>query len=125
MSAASLRAVSVQQIRAPGRRRRARGRRNDLANMPRDELGHLEHADLALAVEYRPERVVSVDHGSLSLILTTVFLDVVPKLFRELGARQRSGANNGSEFIVGLHRPHEGGIRLAFGRSFCGFRHTR
>src|SRR5439155_25913956 len=85
-----------------------------LANVARDKLRHLEHAHLTLAVEDRPESVVGVDHGSLFLILTTVFLDVVPKFFGELGPRQRSGANNGSEFVVGLHRSHEGRIRLAF-----------
>jgi len=53
--------------------------------MPRDELGHLEHAHLALAVKYRSEVVVRVDHGSFLFILTTVSLDVVPKLFRKLG----------------------------------------
>ena len=55
--------------------------------MPRDELGHLEHGHLALAVKYRPEVVVRVDHGSFLFILTTVLLDVVPKLFRKLGTR--------------------------------------
>jgi len=53
--------------------------------MPRDELGHLEHADLTLTVKYRPEVVVRVDHGSFLFILATVPLDVVPKLFRKLG----------------------------------------
>ena len=53
--------------------------------MPRDELSHLEHAHLALAVKYRPEVIVRVDHGSFLFILTTVPLDVVPKLFRKLG----------------------------------------
>jgi hypothetical protein len=93
--------------------------------MARDELCHLEHANLALAVEYRAERVVRVDHGSLFLILTTVFLDVIPKLLGELRTWDWFRTYNGREFLVGLHRPHEGGIRLAFGRSFCGFRHTR
>jgi hypothetical protein len=91
--------------------------------MSRDELRHLEHADLALAIEYRPERVVGVDLGSLFFVLKAVFLNVVPKLLGELGTRDRSRTNNGSEFIIGLHRPHEGGIRLAFGRCFFGFRH--
>ena len=50
--------------------------------MPGDQLGHLEHADLALAIEDGAERVVSVDLGSLFLVLETVLLDVVPELFR-------------------------------------------
>ena len=92
--------------------------------MSGDELRHLEHADLALAIEHRPERFVRVDHGSLFLILTTILLDVVPKLFGELGTWEWSRTNNGGEFVVWLHRPHEGWIRLAFGRSLFGFRHT-
>ncbi len=92
--------------------------------MSGDELRHLEHADLALAIEHRPERFVRVDHGSLFLILTTILLDVVPKLFGELGTWEWSRTNNGGEFVVWLHRPHEGGIGLAFGRSLFGFRHT-
>jgi len=54
--------------------------------MLRDELGHLEHAHLALAVKYRPEFVVSIDPSSFLLVLTTVLLDVVPELFGKLGA---------------------------------------
>jgi hypothetical protein len=56
-----------------------------LSQMFRDELGHLEHTHLALTIEYRPEVVVRVDHGSFLFILTTVPLNVVPKLFRKLG----------------------------------------
>ncbi len=44
--------------------------------MSRDEFRHLEHADLALAVKYRPEIVVRVDHGSFLFVLTTVPLDI-------------------------------------------------
>jgi len=92
--------------------------------MSRDEFRHLEHAHLTLAVEYRPERVVSVDLSSLGPVLKTVLLDVVPKLFRQLGTGQRSGTDDGSKFIVRLDRSHEGGIRLAFRTSLFGFRHT-
>ena len=55
--------------------------------MSRDELRHLEHADLALTVKYGPERVVRIDHGSLFSILATVLLDVIPELLGEFGAR--------------------------------------
>jgi len=48
--------------------------------MLRDEFGHLEHANLALAVKYRPERVVGVDHDSFLFVLQTAPLDVCPKL---------------------------------------------
>jgi len=57
--------------------------------MFRDELGHLKHTHLALAVKYRPQRVVRVNHGSFLFILQTAPLDVVPKLFGELGTWQR------------------------------------
>src|ERR1700736_1607600 len=40
-----------------------------LTNVARDELRHLEHADLALAVEYGPHRVVGVDLSSLGFVL--------------------------------------------------------
>ena len=59
-----------------------------LTNVARDELRHLEHADLALAIENRSERIVGVDLGSLRFVLKTVLLDVVPELFRKLGTRQ-------------------------------------
>jgi hypothetical protein len=92
--------------------------------MSGNEFSHLEHADLALAVEDRPERFIRVDHGSLFLILTTILLDVVPKLLGKLGTWEWSRTNNGREFVVWLHRPHEGWIGLALGRSLFGFRHT-
>ena len=63
--------------------------------MTRDELGHLEHAHLALAVKYRPERVVGVDLRSHFFILKTVLLDVVPELLGELGTWNRFRTNNG------------------------------
>jgi hypothetical protein len=92
--------------------------------MSGDELGHLEHADLALAVKYRPERIVRINHRSLFLILATVLLDVVPEFFGELGTRQWFGTDDGGKFLVGLDRPHEGGVRFTFGSFFgCGFRH--
>ena len=57
--------------------------------MARDEFGHLEHADLALAVEDGLERIVRIDHGPLFLILATVLLDVVPEFLGELGTWER------------------------------------
>ena len=56
-----------------------------LTNMARDELGHFEHADLALAVENRSERVVGIDLCSLGFVLKTVLLDIVPKLLGQFG----------------------------------------
>jgi len=82
--------------------------------VPRDEFRHLEHADLALAVENRTERIVGVDLGSLRLVLKTVFLDVVPKLLGKLGTRYRLRANDCGELVVRLDWSHEGGIGFAF-----------
>ena len=82
--------------------------------MTRDELRHLEHADLALAVENRTEGIVSVDLGSLRFVLKTVFLNIVPKLLGKLGTRQRLRADDSGKLVVGLDWSHEGGIGLAF-----------
>ena len=82
--------------------------------MPRDEFRHLEHTDLALAVEDGAERIVRVDLSSLCFVLKTILLDVVPKLFRELGTWQRFRSDDGSEFVIGLDGSHEGWVRLAF-----------
>ena len=82
--------------------------------MPRDELGHLEHADLALAIEHWLERIVRINHGPFFLILATVLLDVVPELLGKLGTGERAGADDRCKLFVGLHRSHEGGVRFAF-----------
>ena len=82
--------------------------------MARDELGHLKHADLALAVENRSERIVGIDLSSLSLVLKAVLLDVVPKLLCQFGTGQWRRADDSGELVVRLDRSHEGGIRLAF-----------
>ena len=93
-------------------------------NMSGDQLRHLEHADLALAIEDGPERVVRIDLRSLFLVLQTVLLDVVPEFLGELGTWQRFRTDDCGKLVVGLHRSHEGGVRFAFGRSFLlGFRH--
>jgi hypothetical protein len=62
----------------------------ELLDVFRNQFGHLEHADLALSVEYRPERVIGVDHRSFFLILATILLNVVPEFFRQLRAREWS-----------------------------------
>ena len=76
-----------------------------LANVSGDEFRHLEHADLALAVEDGSERIVGVDLSSLRLILKTVPLDVVPKLFGEFRARKWLRTDNCGQFFVGLEGP--------------------
>ena len=99
--------------KTPGRRKQYW-----LTNVSGDELRHLEHANLALSVEHGTKRVVGIDLRSLFLILKTVLFDVVPKLFRELGAGQWRRTNDSSELVVRLHGPHEGGIQFAFGSLF-------
>ena len=94
----------------PAPKRRNEEYSTGLTNVSGDELRHLEHANLALSVEHGTERVVGIDLRSLFLILKTVLFDVVPKLFRELGAGQWRRANDSSELVVRLHGPHEGGI---------------
>jgi len=77
--------VSARRFHCPPRdpaRSRTAIRLSDVA---RDELGHLEHAHLALAVKNRPERIVGVDLSSLRFVLKTVLFDVVPKPLGELG----------------------------------------
>jgi hypothetical protein len=90
-----------------------------------DKFGHLEHAHLVLAIKYRPECIICIDHGSFLFILTTVPLDVVPKLFSKLGTRQWLRPDDGSKFVVRLDRSHEGGIRSALGGFLFGLRHNR
>src|SRR3712207_3764799 len=51
----------------------------------RDELRHLEHADLVLAVEDRAELVVRVDHPLVVRVLQPLGLDVIPHLLDDLG----------------------------------------
>jgi len=77
-----------------GRRRATTEGKILLLDVPRDELGHLEHADLALAIEHWLERIVRINHGPFFLILATVLLDVVPELLGKLGTGERAGAND-------------------------------
>ena len=46
--------------------------------MPRDEFGHLEHADLLLATKDNFQRVIGVDQSPLLLVLQLVLLGIVP-----------------------------------------------
>ena len=54
-----------------------------LPDVPGDQLGHLEHADLAFAIEYGAKRIVSVDLSSFLFVLQPVLLNVVPQFFCE------------------------------------------
>src|SRR6185436_5985344 len=69
-----------------GTRRSREKVRDVLGNVAGDELGHLEHRDLALAAEHRLELVIGVDLRADLLVLETVLLDVSPELFGELRA---------------------------------------
>jgi hypothetical protein len=92
-----------------------------LLDVPGDQLGHFEHADLFLSVENSLKSGIGVDQGLLFGVLKFVRLDVVPKLLGELSPRQGLGTDNGSEHGIGLDGLHQGGIR--FTGSFFGFRH--
>jgi hypothetical protein len=85
--------------------------KEDLGNVARDELGHLEHADLGLAAEDGLEGGIGVDHLPVLLVLETVLLDVVPELLGELRAGQRLGADDGGEGASGV----TGAMNLALG----------
>src|SRR6202011_5586095 len=72
--------LPAQFIPAPAPLRGSQIAIRGLTNVSRDEFRHLEHADLVLAVEYGPHRVVGVDLSSFCLVLWTVPLVVVPTL---------------------------------------------
>jgi hypothetical protein len=108
---AGIPAQSLFQSRAVTRVRVAIRR---LTNVARDEFRHLEHADLALAVENRSKVIVGVDLRSFCFVLKTVLLDVVPELFGELRTRYRFRTHDSRELVVRLDWSHEGGIGFAF-----------
>src|SRR5580658_6562925 len=91
-------------------------------HMPGHQLGHLEHADLLLAVEDGLQILVSVDKGPLLCILKSVLADVAPEFFGQLGPGERFIADNLGQFLVRGDRFHEGGVGGAFCFFSC-FRH--
>jgi hypothetical protein len=130
-SQVSAKEAACASLTAPplGKREARRGHTGlpakDLFNVSGDQLGHLEHTDLTFAIENGTERVIGINLGSFLFILATVFLNVVPQFFRELGTRERFRTNDGGEFIIRLDGAHECGVRLAFGLFGFGFRHDR
>jgi len=74
--------------------------RESLFDVRRNELRHLEHADLLLAAEDRFEGWVGVDHCPLLGILKIVLLDVVPELFGHLATGQRFCADDHAEPLL-------------------------
>src|ERR1039458_9765917 len=92
-------------------------------HMPGDQLRHLKHADLLLAVEHGFQRLVSIDEGLLFCILQPTLADISPKLFRQLRPWKRFVANNFGERLVRRDRFHECCIRCSF-RFFWCFSHA-
>jgi len=93
-----------------------------LLNVSGDELRHLEHADLLLAVEHGLQSVVGIDLGPLLRILQSVFANVNPKLFGQFGTRQRFFADHFRQLIIWLNRLHERCVWCPFG--FLSRRHA-
>jgi len=73
--------------------------------VPGDELGHLEHRDLILAVEEGAELVVCLDIALILRVLEIVLLNVYPELLNDLGAGHRALPDDGLESGVELERP--------------------
>src|SRR5207302_9247273 len=90
--------VPEERWRPGAGKRRAFTRRSP--DMSGDELGHLEHTNLTLAVKYRLECIVRVAHRSFLSILSTACLDAVPQSFREPGALHWTRANDAREVII-------------------------
>ena len=60
-----------------------------LFDVRRNELGHLEHADLLLTAENGLEGRIGVNLGPLLRVLKVILFDVVPELLDHLAAGQR------------------------------------
>src|SRR5207245_8073913 len=103
----------LSEGRGPFQHRRKASRQGDLFEVLRDQLGHLEQADLLLAPEDLLERLVGVDHPAVLAVLQLVLLDVVPELLGDLRPWQRFRPDDLGEHRVGRHRLHERGARLA------------
>ena len=77
-----------------------------------NKLGHLEHADLALAAEYSFQLVIGVNHGLLGFVLQSVLLDILPEFLRDLSTRHCLIADDFAEFGAGGHWFHKSRIWL-------------
>ena len=78
-----------------------------------DQLGHVEHADLSLAIEDDLHGGVGIDHALVLFVLKTVLLDISPELLGELCAGQWIGTDDGGKRGIRLNRLHESGVRFA------------
>lgn len=86
--------------------------------MSGNELGHLEHVDLAPAPEYYSQSGVGVDHSPVDSVLKFVSLNVVPELLRDLGSWDRLATDHCCQSSTYRHRPHKSRIRFPFGFLF-------
>ena len=86
--------------------------------MAGNQLCHLEHADLLLAVEDGFQGLVGIDEGLLFGVLQLVLFDVGPELFGQLCAREGLVADNFGKLRVRGNWLHESRV----GCSLCLFR---
>ena len=86
-----------------------------LLQVPGDQFGHLEHADLLLAIEDDLQCGIRVDEGLLLGVLELVFLDVIPELLGEFGPGQRLGTDDCRQGFIGLDWLQEPSIWFSFG----------
>jgi len=87
--------------------------------MPGDQFGHLEHADLLLAVEDGFEALISIDEGLLFRVLQAVLLDIDPELFGQLGPWKGFITDNFGQLFVRCNRFHEGRVRCSLCLFWC------
>src|SRR5271157_6269017 len=85
-----------------------------LLHMPGDQFGHLEHADLLLAIEDGLQGLVAIDESLLLLVLQPVLANISPKFFGQFRARDRTVANNPGQLFVRLNRLHKSGAGFPF-----------
>ena len=91
-----------------------------LFHVAADQLGHLEHAHLRLAVEHCLELVVGVDLRLLGRVLKLVLADVFPEFLGQFGARQGLGADHGRQNLIWLHWLGEAGVWFFSGGLLAG-----
>ena len=85
--------------------------------MPGNQLGHLKHADLLLAVEHGLQIFVGIDEGPFFGILQPVLADVGPELFRQLGR----GRGLSPTTLASVSSGMTGFMNAAFGVLFAFF----
>src|SRR5688572_8412627 len=90
--------LSTEAIGKGGRKGRAV--RSLLSHLPAelfevlaDQLRHLEHVDRRLTAEDALQGRIGLDHALVLDVLQLVLLDVGPQLLRDLGPRDRLGAD--------------------------------